>query len=387
MVDTKTKPNVAIVTCSWNLRTSTVILDNLIGLILPLANRLVILTGVYYGSRPGGAEVIIISEKEPTSLVTKVLEQMMVHIRLLRFLSRMRGEIDILIFSMQTAYPAPLFFAKAAHIKSFIVLNGGGAAKRLPAIREARTSWQLGELAETYLLEAFERISYYFADMLIAVSPSVIDQMNLHRYAKKTAIADIYPLDCNAFNIKTSVDERQDIVGYVGRLEAEKGVLNFVKAIPKILSEQPRLRFIVIGEGRLQDEIDRELNSNNIAEHVQLIGWVPHDDLPAWLNKLKLLVIPSYTETGPIIMVESMACGTPVLATPVGSVPDLIEDGNTGFLLANNAPDCIAENVVRAISRVNLAQISKNANVCVCDKFTQTKASEIWGEILSNGPF
>jgi glycosyltransferase involved in cell wall biosynthesis len=384
-VNARTKPNVAIVTYPFLMGTGNIILDNLVALTRPLVNRLMILTGGNYDSKPRGVEVIRISEKQRTSFVTKVLEQMIVHIRLLRFLSRMSGEIDIIIFSLGIAYPVPLFFAKAAHVKSFVVLNGGGAAKRLPATRENRTSWQLGELATIYLLEFFERISYYVADKLIAVSPSVIDQMNLHRYAKKTAIADLYILDCNVFGIKTNIGERQDIVGYVGRLEAEKGVLNFIKAIPKILCELPHLRFVVIGEGYLQDKIERSLISNNLTEYVQLIGWVPHDDIPAWLNKMKLLVIPSYTETGPIIMVESMACGTPVLATPVGSVPDHIEDGRTGFLLENNAPGCIARNVVRAISCNNLAQISKNEYAYVCEKYTRTKASEAWSEILSNG--
>lgn len=385
-VSAKTKPNVAILTSPFVVRSGKTPLENLVALTRPLVNRLVILSGGDYGNLPRGAELIRISEKKRVSLVTKVLEQVIVHIRLLRFLSRMRGEIDILIFFLGTAYPVPLVFAKAVHIKSFVFLNTGGAAKQLPAIRENRPFQQLGPRATLYLLEVFERISYYLADKLIAVSPSVFDQMNLHRYAQKTAIAGLYVLDCNAFNIKTNFRERQDIVGYVGRLTGEKGVLNFIDAIPMILSELPRLRFIVIGEGILQDDIQKSLNRNNLDEFVELVGWVSNDDIPKWLNKFKLVVIPSYTETGPIIMVESMACGTPVLATPVGSIPDLIEDGRTGFLLENNAPECIARNVIRAISRPDLAQISKNACACVREEFTWTKASEAWSEILSFEP-
>ena len=56
-----------------------------------------------------------------------------------------------------------------------------------------------------------------------------------------------------------------------------------------------------------------------------------------------------------------MACGTPVLATPVGGIPDLIKDGKTGFVLEDNSPECIARNVIKALEHPNLEEIVKNA--------------------------
>ncbi len=102
------------------------------------------------------------------------------------------------------------------------------------------------------------------------------------------------------------------------------------------------------------------------------------------MNELKLIILPSYTEGLPNIMLEAMACGTPVLATPVGSIPDVIKDGETGFIMKNNSPECIAENVIRALNYPNLEQISLNARILVEKEYTYEKAVEKYKKVLEN---
>jgi glycosyltransferase involved in cell wall biosynthesis len=65
-----------------------------------------------------------------------------------------------------------------------------------------------------------------------------------------------------------------------------------------------------------------------------------------------------------------MACGTPVLATSVGGVPDLIKDGNIGFIMADNSPECIARNVIRALEHPELEKIVKNARKFIKDEYS-----------------
>ena len=77
-----------------------------------------------------------------------------------------------------------------------------------------------------------------------------------------------------------------------------------------------------------------------------------------------------------------MACGTPVLATSVGGVPDLIKDGETGFIMEDNSPKCIAENVTRALKYPNLEDIVKNARKLIEKEYTYEAAVERYRRIL-----
>lgn len=107
-----------------------------------------------------------------------------------------------------------------------------------------------------------------------------------------------------------------------------------------------------------------------------------HNKFPDYLNKL--FVLSSYTEGLPYTILEAMASGTPVLATPVGAIPDVIKDGETGFIMENNSPECIAKNVIRALEHPNPEEIIKNARALVEKKFTHKAAVERYRKILEN---
>ena len=79
-----------------------------------------------------------------------------------------------------------------------------------------------------------------------------------------------------------------------------------------------------------------------------------------------------------------MGCGTPVLATPVGAIPDVIKDGVTGFIMENNSPECIAKNIMRILEYLDLDRIVKNARKLVVREFTYEAAVERYRKILES---
>jgi glycosyltransferase involved in cell wall biosynthesis len=120
----------------------------------------------------------------------------------------------------------------------------------------------------------------------------------------------------------------------------------------------------------LFDEIKNELKNNGSYNKVELTGWISHDELPKYLNELKLIIAPSYTEGGvPAVIMEAMACGIVSLVTPVAGV-DIIKDGESGFILEDNSPECIAKNVIRALEHTNLDEIVNNACNLVEEEFS-----------------
>lgn len=204
------------------------------------------------------------------------------------------------------------------------------------------------------------KISFALSDYIIIYSMLLMENWNLEDYESKIRVANEHFLDFDKFKIKEDIHKRQDLIGYIGRLSPEKGVMNFVESIP-LLAKNRDLKFVVVGDGTLKDGIDAHLKDKNLNNKVELINWVAHEDLPDYLNRLKLIVVPSYTEGLPNIILESMACGTPVLSTPVGAIPDIIEDGYNGFLMEDNSPKSIETNVIRALGDGNLDRIVSNA--------------------------
>jgi glycosyltransferase involved in cell wall biosynthesis len=228
-----------------------------------------------------------------------------------------------------------------------------------------------------------ELITFNFADKIIIYSKRLLCGWNLEKYRHKILIAHEHFLDFKAFTVTTPLSDRPPLIGYIGRLSGEKGVQHFARALPAILSDRENLRVLIGGNGQLRDSIAASLHEG-IATRVDLPGWISHDDLPGYLNQLRLLVLPSYTEGLPNIMLEAMACGTPVLATPVGAVLDVIIDGKTGFIMENNSPECIAENVMRALEHPGSERIAEAGRRFVEENFTFDKAVENWKYILQD---
>lgn len=79
-----------------------------------------------------------------------------------------------------------------------------------------------------------------------------------------------------------------------------------------------------------------------------------------------------------------MACGTPILTTPVGIISNIIKDGKNGFILENNSPDCIAKNIIKILKYPSLDDIVKNARTFVEEKYTYENAVESYWLILQN---
>jgi len=126
---------------------------------------------------------------------------------------------------------------------------------------------------------------------------------------------------------------RQNVILFLGRLEAERGVFDLVEALAQARGAVPDLRLVCAGEGD-GGAVARFAARLGVAESVTLTGMVGPSGKRALLEGAAVLALPSYREGLPIALLEAMAAGVPVLATPVGGVPEVIADCVSGFLVA-----------------------------------------------------
>jgi glycosyltransferase involved in cell wall biosynthesis len=317
------------------------------------------------------------------SQLLRIPKYVIVQLKLMYHLIKMKARFDIAIFYVGGGgLILPMLTAKLLRKKIVLIMPGSVVRSAAEVYKGAL--WGFGGFVFPRLLAVLEGLSCRLSNQIVVYSPSLITFGNLGKYKGKIIIAHEHFLDFNLFRVEKALAERDKLIGYIGRLSEEKGTMNFIKAIPEVLKVKENFKFLIIGQGPLYSKIKGFLNEHNLNDRVSLLDWIPHDEMPKYLNRLKLLVLPSYTEGLPNIILEAMACGTPVLATLVGSIPDLIRDGETGFILENNKPETIAHGIIRALNNPKMDDIALNAHKFAEQNYTYGAAVEGYKNILES---
>ncbi len=185
--------------------------------------------------------------------------------------------------------------------------------------------------------EKKQLIQYYGASPeAVGVVPCGVD-LDLFKPGRKKVSKKILGLNQN-----------EPYILYVGRFSPSKGLDRLIEAIG-LLRKAVRYKCLVIGgDGQDSPEVNelKSLSSMlDVQEQVSFIGRLDQKLLPTYYNAASILVMPSRYESFGMVALESMACGTPVVATKVGALEQIIGHGGTGYLVLNNSPHAIAEGI------------------------------------------
>jgi len=136
-----------------------------------------------------------------------------------------------------------------------------------------------------------------------------------------------------------------EVVGLVANIRGSKGHQYFLEAALRILREAPGTRFLIVGDGVGFDDVRRRVHELGLAASVTMTGF--RRDIPEVLAALDVLVLPSIrSEATPQVIPQALAVGTPVVATAVGGIPEIVRDGETGRLVPPADPDALAEAIL-----------------------------------------
>jgi len=372
MKATESTPHIGIIITAVEKKTSGLFLSHLIAILDRICQANVTLAGGNIDVMDyGGPSVYSIKHRKMSNALARILNYIYLQTKISYRVLKLGNKVDLWLFFMGEGLLLPMLVAKSLRKKVMLLLAGFLEKE--------------GEMGGDVLykpLALLKKINLALSNQLVVYSPNLIEQWELEKYRHKISIAPRHFLDFDKFKVERKFDERDNLIGYIGVLSKAKGVPNLLEAISKVLSSENEAKFLIGGDGKLRGEVEEFSNKENLSAKVKFAGWIPHHELPEYLNELKLLVLPSYTEGLPNIMLEAMACGTPVLATPVGGVPDVINDGETGFIMEDNSPESIAENVIRALNHPDFEEIARNARALVEREFTFEKAVERYRSIL-----
>ena len=205
------------------------------------------------------------------------------------------------------------------------------------------------------------------ADRIIAFSPHERDAM-ARLYAADANKITLVPcgVDLEVFRplnqkaVRSSLGlNGEKILLYVGRVEPIKGLDLLVETAAQMDSEDG-VRMIVVGADvngdREMDRVRQLAREKDLEDKIDFVGQVDHDDLPLYYNAADVCVVPSYYESFGLVALESMACGTPVVATRVGGLSTIVHHGRTGYLKSWRCPEAFANSVEMIISSNGLQQ-------------------------------
>jgi D-inositol-3-phosphate glycosyltransferase len=136
------------------------------------------------------------------------------------------------------------------------------------------------------------------------------------------------------------------VILFVGRIEPLKGIDILISVAAQLHEDENFIVLIVGGDARASAEIEQlraQAERLGVDHHVSFVGSVAHDQLPLYYNAADVCVVPSYYESFGLVAVESMACGTPVVASRVGGLTTTVQDGETGYLIPWRCPEPFAE--------------------------------------------
>jgi glycosyltransferase involved in cell wall biosynthesis len=169
----------------------------------------------------------------------------------------------------------------------------------------------------------------------------------------------------------------------VGRFEPAKDYPTMIAAFARVAAERPDSQLVLVGEGSLKGEVERLVREGGLEGRVRLLG--VRRDVPEILNAGDGYVLSSAWEGMPVALLEAAAVELPVVATRVGGVPEVVEDGTTGLLVPAGNPGALAEAMVRVESLAPdvRAAMGRRGRALVEERFGTDRVMQVWDRLYS----
>lgn len=214
------------------------------------------------------------------------------------------------------------------------------------AFNEERPQWQC------FLIKLFSWFIIVFSHKTIAISDAVKNNTkNWPLVAKKISVIKngikeptfYLREESRTFitsKINTHIPENAFIAGTIAELHTSKGLRYAIQCMEKLVSENPSLYYVILGDGEEKEKLKKLINSYKLQERVFLLGFI--DNAASYLKAFDIFILPSLTEGLGLVLLEAGYAKLPVIASRVGGIPEVIENNTTGILVNPRDSDAIA---------------------------------------------
>lgn len=231
------------------------------------------------------------------------------------------------------------------------------------------------------------RILSKITDKIVAVSEDVKEDIMRYDRIDPSKI-EVIPngIDVERFNPEKnttdirkefSLEEDDIVIGFIGRIVTAKGLEYLLDALPYLKGEFKSIKFLIVGEGSLVEELKERAKKNNIFDNILFTG--KRRDIPEILASINIFVMPSIAEGFPNALLEAMAMGKPIVTTEVGGIPEIVKNGFNGLLVPPRDTVSLSKAIKELISNDRLAaKLGQAARDLVHDNLSIKAIAQKW---------
>jgi glycosyltransferase involved in cell wall biosynthesis len=234
--------------------------------------------------------------------------------------------------------------------------------------------------------------SFYFEDVLVVLSKDAKEGLEKLGFEKSNIKIVYSGMEPKFLSEKIEIFSRNEVlekfgilankfvVGTIGVLKERKGPFYLIEAAKKVVEKYPDIVFLIIGKGPLEGKIRERIKSLNLEQYVFLRNY--YERIAEIYKSIDLLVLPSITEGVPAVILEAMAFEIPIVATEVGGIPEMVEDGKSGILVPPKNSQALAEAIIKVYENQNFAKnLAKKAKENFEKYFTAEKMAKEYEKI------
>jgi len=204
------------------------------------------------------------------------------------------------------------------------------------------------ELADAPLLDFPAKIQH--ASFIAAITnfcKSQLIRFSSIAYAEKIKIVHC-ALDLRDFNDRSPTDNANQTFICVGRLCPQKGQVQIPQAVAELRDEFPDMKVILVGDGESRKDVEEEISRCDVSAQIEIKGWRPNMEVRQMISDARVLLLPSYAEGLPVVIMEALALERPVISTYIAGIPELVDE-TCGWIIPAGSHDALVSAMREAL--------------------------------------
>ncbi len=176
---------------------------------------------------------------------------------------------------------------------------------------------------------------------------------------------------------------------YVGRLAEKKGITHLLDATSELVEDYDNFKLVVVGRGVLKEDLKVYTSQQNLKDYVEFTGWVSEEELHNRYVMADFVVVPSIetnsgdTEGMPTVISEAFAAGNPVIGTNVGGIPDVVNDGENGYVVPQKDSLALAQTMRKLIEDGNRREVLSEGALTTAEKLDWEPCGEAYANLFT----